>query len=104
MDLCDLYRGAISARKVATFIWMLKPGSRLAIERGGPGAWSAEVRAIHEEGYRTMIGGYAGSGVKRAQVPKPIEPPPEGWLKASEEKQDRQAQKAARWAQRQDAH
>lgn len=103
VDLVDLYRGHLSGRKVATFVEQLKPGSRLHISRGGHGAWSAEVAAIHQEGYRTTVAGYAGTGAKQHQIPKPVEPPKEGWQAEQRETQRRQAQKAARWNARRQA-
>ncbi len=96
-----MYRGGLSWRRLSVLVTQLPPGSRLQRARGGPGAWSDEVSAIHHDGYLTRTGIMSALGVKQSKLPKPVEPPAEGWKLEQIEKQRRAELKAARWKSRQ---
>lgn len=59
------------------------------------------MSAIHHDGYLTRVGIMSALGVKQSKLPKPIEPPAEGWQTEQLEKQRRADEKAARWLARQ---
>lgn len=79
----------------------LPAGCRFRREYGGDGAWSAEEHAIHAEGQRVVAATLLGAGAKKSQVPEPLKPPSEGWMREAREKEERRTRKAERWVRRQ---
>lgn len=100
IDLAALYRGEVTPRRIATLVAQLPAGCRYRRAHGGFGAWSDEVAATLLAGHRTMTGIQGALGVKQSRLPKPPEPPEEGWLRAREEKTARMERKARRWMAR----
>lgn len=103
VDLLDYWRGRITPRRLAVLVAQLPPGSRLQRARGGFGAWTDEIAAIHREGFlirgclHSLISTMSG---KKAPDPKPVEPPEIGWQAKAVEQEERRRAKAARWLAR----
>lgn len=90
-DLGGLFTGELSMRRVGVLIDGLPTGCRTRKLFGGPGAWSEETTAIVAMGNRLegMIYVNGSGGGKPSKVPKPPQPPEEGWADKQEDKQRR---------------
>lgn len=99
-DLCDVWRGRLSLRKVGVLIRQLLPGSRLHRARGGVGAWPEEVAAIHDRANQIVDVICAVNDVKESKRPKPVEPPEEGWQDKAREREAKASRKMRNWLAR----
>lgn len=95
-DLCQIFAGGLSLRKASVLASQLPGGSRLRARLGGQGAWSDEVAAILVSGWRTQCAVIGAAGGKRANMPKPPEPPRPGWVDEAREREEKRKQKLAR--------
>nr|DAS24128.1 MAG TPA: protein of unknown function (DUF5361) [Caudoviricetes sp.] len=100
MDLLDVWRGSLTLRRVAVLVRGLPAGSALWRAEGGPGAWSAEERAVREGAWLVQSQLLAVFGGSSAQTPQRPSPPAPGWQEEEHARQERQEARARAWAAR----
>lgn len=86
IDLLDLYRGTLSARKAYVLIQNLPPGAMLYREIDSPAAWSesSHILSMIEHTLRILAWQPTDYGRRGIKVPKPMDRP--GYKALDEEK------------------
>jgi len=77
LDLLDLYRGELSARKVHVLLSNLPPGAMLYRELDSPAAWSetAHLLALVEHRLRVLAWQPTDNGRRGVKMPKEMDRP-----------------------------
>lgn len=95
VDLLGIFTGELTMRRLMVLMSGLRAGSRLQFARGGPGAWSDVVAAVHHEGHLIRSNITSVMGAKK--TPQRVEPPEVGWLAKQRDQAERARQKRERY-------
>lgn len=99
VDLCGLWTGELTLRRVDVLVRGMPPGGALGVALGGGAAWSPEVGAALQSAWWIVNTVAQIAGGKA--VPKPAPPPKwEDVADGAPTPEERDARKAAKWLAR----